>query len=248
MSPINEYLDFDEDKIIKKTFTGTETVPSYVPNITLNLQYGNPTCEPCTPMSAYSYKQYRITATNGTETVSPSSSELFGYSENDVDGKYPVYKNEYYFKGYGIVLNTDTGHRSERSAINRAIVLDKTQTATLEYNPLEYNPIDYTIKIADTSGESYNEDNHLNIYGNSSNSARATKLADWFSKYNHIIKNQTPAIFNWEIGGCAHVETQLWDDTTNKHYIAFSKLVEYNLEYNGAIRRSNIAHEVTAII
>ena len=30
----------------------------------------------------------------------------------------------------------------------------------------------------------------------------------------------------------------------NKHYIALSKLLEYNIEYNGAIRQSNIAHEV----
>ena len=59
-----------------------------------------------------------------------------------------------------------------------------------------------------------------------------------------MIKNQTPAIFNWEIGGWALVETQLWDDTTNKHYIALSKLLEYTIEYNGAIRQSNIAHEV----
>ena len=105
LSPLNEYLDFDEDKIIKKTFMGTEIVPSYAPDISLNLQYGNPICEPCTPMSAYSYKQYRITATNGTETVSPSSSELFGI----INGK-NAYKNEYYFKGYGQILVTDVEH------------------------------------------------------------------------------------------------------------------------------------------
>nr|DAP69840.1 MAG TPA: hypothetical protein [Caudoviricetes sp.] len=237
LSPLNEYLDFDENKIIKKTFMGTETVPSYAPDISLNLQYGNPTCEPCTPMSAYSYKQYRITATNGTETVSPSSSEFFGV----ISGK-NTYKNEYYFKGYGQILGSDTVRAY--GEINRAIALQETQTATIDYNPLDYNPIDYTINIANTSGESYNEDNHLNIYGNSSNSTRATKLSDWFSKDNHVIKNQTPAIFNWEIGSGAYVETQLWDDTTNRHYIAFSKLLEYNIEYNGAIRQSNIAHEV----
>ena len=125
-------------------------------------------------MSAYSYKQYRITATNGTETVSPSSSEFFGV----ISGK-NTYKNEYYFKGYGQILGSDTVRAY--GEINRAIALEK---------------------------------------------------------------KQTPAIFNWEIGSGAYVETQLWDDTTNKHYVAFSRLLEYTIEYNGAIRQSNIAHEV----
>lgn len=237
LSPLNEYLDFDEDKIIKKTFMGAETVPSYAPDIALNLQYGNPTCEPCTPMSAYSYKQYRITATNGTETVSPSSSEFFGV----VSGK-NTYKNEYYFKGYGQILGSDTGFTY--GEINRAISLEEIQTATLDYNPLEYNPINYTMNISDISGESYNEDNHLNVYGKTENSSRGYNLANWFSENNHIIKNQTPAMFNWGIGEWAKVETTLWDDRTNKNYIAFSRLLEYTIEYNGAIRQSNIAHEV----
>ena len=54
-------------------------------------------------------------------------------------------------------------------------------------------------------------------------------------------------MFNWGIGEWAKVETTLWDDTTNKHYIALSKLLEYNIEYNGAIRQSNIAHEVAGL-
>ena len=103
LSPLNEYLDFETDKIVKKTFEGARTTTTDV-NIPLNLQYGNPTCEPCTPMSAYSYKQYRITTTNGIETVSPASSELFG----TINGK-TAYKNEYYFKGYGQILGSDTG-------------------------------------------------------------------------------------------------------------------------------------------
>ena len=240
LSPLNEYLDFDEDKIIKKTFMGTETVPSYAPNITLNLQYGNPTCEPCTPMSAYSYKQYRITATNGIETVSPSSSKLFGTINGET-----AYKNEYYFKGYGQILGSDTGFTY--GEINRAISLEETQTATLDYNPLEYNPINYTMNISDISGESYNEDNHLNVYGKTENSRRGYNLANWFNENNHIIKNQTPAMFNWGIGEWAKVETTLWDDRTNKNYIAFSRLLEYTIEYNGAIRQTNIGHEVAGL-
>lgn len=240
LSPLNEYLDFDEDKIIKKEFDGSRDITTTDVNIPLNLQYGNPTCEPCTPMSSYSYKQYRITATNGTETVSPSYSELFGTINGET-----AYKNEYYFKGYGQILGSDAGFTY--GEINRAISLEKTQTATLEYNPLDYNPIDYTINVADTSGESYNEDNHLNVYGETENSRRGYNLANWFNEDNHIIKNQTPAMFNWEIGGWALVETQLWDDRTNKHYVAFSRLLEYNIEYNGAIRQSNIAHEVASL-
>ena len=85
------------------------------------------------------------------------------------------------------------------------------------------------------------------MYGKTENSSRGYNLANWFSGDNHIIKNQTPAIFNLEIGGWACVETQLWDDTTNKHYIAFSKLLEYTIEYNGAIRQSNVAHEVAGL-
>lgn len=240
LSPLNEYLDFDEDKIIKKEFDGSRNITTTDVNIPLKLQYGNPTCEPCTPMSAYSYKQYRITATNGTETVSPSTSELFG----TVSGK-TAYKNEYYFKGYGQILGSDIGYKYWE--INRAISLEETQTATLEYNPLEYNPIDYTINIGNTSGESYNEDNHLNVYGETKNSSRGYNLANWFSGNNHVIKNQTPAMFNWEIGEWAKVETLLWDDTTNKNYIAFSRLLEYTIEYNGAIRQTNIGHEVASL-
>lgn len=240
LSPLDEYLDFDEDKIIKKEFDGSRNITTTDVNIPLKLQYGNPTCEPCTPMSAYSYKQYRITATNGTETVSPSTSELFGA----VSGK-TAYKNEYYFKGYGQILGSDIGYKYWE--INRAISLEETQTATLEYNPLEYNPIDYTINIGNTSGESYNEDNHLNVYGETKNSSRGYNLANWFSGNNHVIKNQTPAMFNWEIGEWAKVETLLWDDTTNKNYIAFSRLLEYTIEYNGAIRQTNIGHEVASL-
>lgn len=240
LSPLDEYLDFDEDKIIKKEFDGSRNITTTDVNIPLKLQYGNPTCEPCTPMSAYSYKQYRITATNGTETVSPSTSELFG----TVSGK-TAYKNEYYFKGYGQILGSDIGYKYWE--INRAISLEETQTATLEYNPLEYNPIDYTINIGNTSGESYNEDNHLNVYGETKNSSRGYNLANWFSGNNHVIKNQTPAMFNWEIGEWAKVETLLWDDTTNKNYIAFSRLLEYTIEYNGAIRQTNIGHEVASL-
>ena len=236
LAPLNEYLDFETDKIVKKTFDGASTTTTDV-NIPLNLQYGNPTCEPCTPMSAYSYKQYRITATNGVETVSPSSSELFG----TIYGK-TAYKNEYYFKGYGQILGSDSSFTY--GEINRAISLEETQTATLDYNPLDYNPINYTMNISDISGESYNEDNHLNVYGKTENSRRGYNLANWFNENNHIIKNQTPAMFNWGIGEWAKVETTLWDDRTNKHYVAFSRLLEYNIEYNGAIRQSNIAHEV----
>ena len=87
----------------------------------------------------------------------------------------------------------------------------------------------------------------MNVYGQTENSTRGYNLANWFAETNHIIKNQTPAIFNWEIGGWACVETQLWDDRTNKNYIAFSRLLEYNIEYNGAIRQSNIAHEVANV-
>lgn len=239
LAPLNEYLDFETDKIVKKTFDGASTTTTDV-NIPLNLQYGNPTCEPCTPMSAYSYKQYRITATNGIETVSPSYSELFG----TINGK-TAYKNEYYFKGYGQILDSDSSFTY--GEINRAIALKEAQTATLDYNPLDYNPINYTINIADKKGENYTEDNHLNVYGKKVNSIRGYNLAYWFDETNHIIKNQTPAMFNWEIGGWACVETQLWDDTTNKHYIALSKLLEYNIEYNGAIRQSNIAHEVANV-
>lgn len=239
LSPLNEYLDFETDKIVKKTFEGARTTTTDV-NIPLKLQYGSPICEPCVPMSAYAYKQYRITATNGTETVSPSSSELFG----TINGK-TAYKNEYYFKGYGQILGYDTGFTY--GEINRAISLEETQTATLDYNPLEYNPINYTMNISDNIGENYIEDNHLNVYGQTENSTRAYNLANWFNETNHIIKNQTPAIFNWEIGGWACVETQLWDDRTDKHYVAFSRLLEYNIEYNGAIRQSNIAHEVASL-
>lgn len=239
LSPLNEYLDFETDKIVKKTFDGASTTTTDV-NIPLNLQYGNPTCEPCTPMSAYSYKQYRITATNGVETVSPSYSELFG----TISGK-TAYKNEYYFKGYGQILGADTGFAY--GEINRAISLEETQTATLDYNPLEYNPINYTMNISDISGESYNEDNHLNVYGKTENSRRGYNLANWFNENNHIIKNQTPAMFNWGIGEWAKVETTLWDDRTNKNYIAFSRLLEYTIEYNGAIRQTNIGHEVASL-
>ena len=240
LSPLNEYLDFDEDKIIKKTFEGARTITTTDVNVPLNLQYGNPTCEPCTPMSAYSYKQYRITATNGIETVSPSYSELFG----TISG-ITAYKNEYYFKGYGQILGSDIAYTY--GEINRAISLEETQTAMLDYNPLEYNPINYTMNVSDNIGENYIEDNHLNVYGQTENSTRAYNLANWFNETNHIIKNQTPAIFNWEIGGWAYVETQLWDDRTDKHYVAFSRLLEYNIEYNGAIRQSNIAHEVASL-
>lgn len=240
LAPLNEYLDFETDKIVKKTFEGARTITTTDVNVPLNLQYGNPTCEPCTPMSAYSYKQYRITATNGIETVNPSSSELFGTLNGET-----VFKNEYYFKGYGQTLGSDIA--DTYGEINRAISLKKTQTATLDYNPLDYNPINYTINVANKKGENYIEDNHLNVYGKTGNSIRGYNLANWFDETNHIIKNQTPAIFNWEIGGWACVETQLWDDRTNKNYIAFSKLLEYNIEYNGAIRQSNIAHEVANV-
>lgn len=240
LAPLNEYLDFETDKIVKKTFEGARIITTIDVNVPLNLQYGNPTCEPCTPMSTYSYKQYRITATNGIETVNPSSSELFG----TINGK-TAYKNEYYFKGYGRKLESESS--ITYGEINRAIALKETQTATLDYNPLDYNPINYTINVADKKGENYIEDNHLNVYGQTENSTRGYNLANWFDETNHIIKNQTPAIFNWEIGGWACVETQLWDDRTNKNYIAFSKLLEYNIEYNGAIRQSNIAHEVANV-
>ena len=240
LSPLNEYLDFDEDKIIKKTFDGTRTITTTNVNVPLNLQYGNPTCEPCTPMSTYSYKQYRMTATNGTEAVSPSSSKLFG----TINGK-KTYKNEYYFKGYGRKLESESSFTY--GEINRAIALKETQTATLNYNPLDYNPINYTINVADKKGENYIEDNHLNVYGRTENFTRGYNLTNWFNEKNHIIKNQTPAMFNWGIGEWAKVETILWDDRKNKNYIAFSRLLEYTIEYNGAIRQSNIAHEVAGV-
>ena len=232
LSPLNEYLDFGEDKIVKKSFTSVSATTDV--NVPLNLQYGNPTSEPCTPLSSYSYKKYSINESDQIETVDPKSSEYLG-----VKGGTAMYRNEYQYKGYGHLLGSDTG--GMYGEINRAISIEETQTATLQYIPLEYNSIDYSINM-NANGETYNEDNHLNIYDNAYNSARATRLSEWFSKDNHVIKNETPALFNWDIGEWANVETQKWKD--NKNYVAKSQLLEYTLTYNGALKQSNIAHEV----
>ncbi len=232
LSPLNEYLDFDEDKIVKKPFTSVSATTDV--NVPLNLQYGNPTSEPCTPLSAYSYKKYSVNEGSQEETASPSSSEYMGEVSGD-----PLYVNEYQFKNYGILLGSDTGWYY--GEVNRAFSLATTSTETLTYLPLGYDPIDYSINM-NTDGETYSEDNHLNIYDNAYNSARAARLSKWFSKDNHVIKNETPALFNWDIGEWANVETQMWKD--NKNYVAKSQLLEYTLTYNGALKQSNVAHEV----
>lgn len=235
LSPVNEYLDFSDDKIVKKQFVGKRNNETTNTDVPLSLQYGNPICEPCLTISGYKYKKYSANISNNTDSVSPSKSTNMGVDTGT--GK-NVYKLDYLFKGYGKAPSN-----VQASNINRAIVFSATETDILNYNPIEYNPVDVDIPLSNR-GEPYIEDNHLNSYEESTIKIRANNLKDWFVDGAHIIKNTTPALFNWNVGEFANVETQLWDDSTNKNYIAFSLLLEYNIEYNGTIKQSNIAHEM----
>ena len=245
LSPLNKYLDFDNDKIIVKTFTAARTSSPNV-NIPLKLQYGSPTLESCTPVSRYSYKQYvfSVHKENAYE-LSPATVNII------MDNKYIA---NYYYNGYGIgYIGTDHIPTQE---INRAIVpylYNSAESANENFNggiikvyPVNYEAISQQITLIPNVGEIYDEDNKLNVWDTSEIQARASELYNWFYDKNHVVKNQTPAMFNWEIGTFANCETPLFNNDGTK-YVATAMLLEYTIQYNGAIKQSNIAHEIGAI-
>ena len=250
LSPLNEYLDFDNDKIIVKTFTAERTSTPTV-NIPLKLQYGSPTLESCTPVSRYSYNQYvfSVHKENAYE-LSPATVSIIMET---------TYIADYYYNGYGVgykVNDDGTTNTIQTQEINRAIASyfygpaanpdELFNGGIIKVNPVNYEAIAQQITTSSKVGEIYDEDNKLNVWDTSEIRARASALSTWFDDKNHVVKNQTPAMFNWEIGTFANCETPLFNNDGTQ-YVAPAMLLEYTVEYNGAIKQSNIAHEIGAI-
>lgn len=241
LSPMNEYLDFDSDKIIKKEFTGARAVKPTI-NIPLKLQYGTPTAEVGKTISRYSYKQYIFNFNySGEYEMSPTNVTDMG-SNATADYRYML---EYLFNGYGTTQLIGDGEYALYEDINRAIDFSGDTSKIAKVTPLEYKGIDQQI-ILNQIGELYEEDNTLNIYNPDELSKRQAALTNWYQEENHIIKNQTPAMFNWELGTFANCETLMYNDDGTR-YVAPSMLIEYTMEYNGAIKQSNIAHEIKGL-
>lgn len=235
ISPYNEYLDFDEDKIIKKSFNAT--LPTKIDvEIPLTLQYGSPEFEFCAGLSNYTYKQYVLTLQSANAyTKSPDKSTRLGTANGNT-----YYKLEYNYDNYGTAENVIQD-------IKRGIKIDTSQNATISITPISYEGISQNVSTAtflqgSKQGELYDEDNKLNSRAETDMRERFDLLVKWFSNDNHIVKNTTPAMFNWKLGEFADCETLAYDG--ENHYKAPAMLIEYTMEYSGAIKQSNIAHEI----
>ena len=245
LSPNNEYLDFDSDKIIKKKFTASRPVNPEI-SVPLDIQYGQPEVSYCKVMSLYNYKEYIPVTTSNENAYTLSPQNIKPYTNSG--GKNYYYYN-FIFQKYGLVLGTDAFNTLQQE-INRAVGIAESNNLTLSILPLEFNTISHSLKgnyyDLGTQGEVYEEDNHLNAGTENEMQPRAAILSEWFADLNKIVNTTTPALFNWGIGEWAKVETTLWQDEENR-FIAYAQLIETTITYNGTIKQNNIAHSVQAV-
>lgn len=245
LSPQNQYLDFDDDKIITKEFWGF--AGQSVTEVPLKLQYGNPTIENVAPMSQYSYKRYSANISTSTEDVNPASTAVVGADEYG-----PWYRSEYLFPKYAVAVSDYAS-----DDINKAIrFVNSSSAQAVQVHPVEYSATDESIvsqKYGSTTsttaqiGEVYTEDNKLNVYPKDEIYNRLLALSTWFQSGLHTIKATTPALFHWNIDEWAMIETPLWDSSTNEPLTAMAQLLETEITYNGAVKQNIIARE-TAVV
>ena len=220
LSVINQYMDFDNDKIIVKDFS---TNANKTADISLKLQYKGVKLSPVLSCGGYSYKQYHtVMQPQNAYTKSPDVSESYGTG----------YRLTYYFDGYG-----DTTHNHD---IVHAVRASQSTGETISVTPISYEAISGYIQ-GQNKGEIFNEDNPLNSGGWESD--RMNALNDWFFDGMHVVENTTPAMFNWQMGTAADIETEAYN-TDGSHYTARAMLIECTMSYNGAIKQTNVAHEI----
>lgn len=249
LSPKNKYLDFDEDKIVCRDFIGAAYEEKAVATVPLTLQYGDPTIESVTPMSQYSYKQYSVKKTEQTEDITPASLTAVG-----ADSYGTWYKAEYQYPKYALAADED----AQSDDINRAIrFVQSSAERSLTVVDLDYSGIekslakqkyvDITAADTDYSGEVYSEDNTSNVYSEDEIYPRVVALSSWFSDNLHTVQSTTPALFHWDIGEWAFIETPLWDSDKDTPFTAIGQLLESEITYNGAVKQKIVVREALTL-
>lgn len=242
LSATAQYLDFENDKIIKKSFGDVfEQTPVF--DLPISLQYGTPTYELGQGMSQYSWKRYVATVQND-KVYTKSADEMHSVGETSAGTMYELIYN---YDGYGTAKMSNPSMIEE---INQGFELSTDTSHTLQVSPISYEGVSSSLVNKNVEGEVFEEDNKQNVFQieivNNFRTGYPMKkynnLIKYFKVKNGLVKTQTPALFNWEIGTLANCETMLYNE--NKHMVAKCVLCEMNLQYNGSLKQNIIARQV----
>lgn len=242
LSAMSQYLDFDTDKIIKKSF-GDIFTQTPVFNLPLKLQYGTPTYELGKNISQYTWKRYIATIHDEKAYVkSPDIAIPVG----EITGS-PVYQLTYNYDNYGTAQSSGEDLAGEE--ITQGFTYTTNPQFKIQVSPISYDATDGNLQNSAT-GDVYSEDNKQNVFQiEMINNVRSgypiikyKNLIKYFKAENGLVKTQTPALFPWEIGTLANCETLLYNG--DERMVAKCILCETNIQCNGAIMQSNIARQV----
>jgi hypothetical protein len=152
---------------------------------------------------------------------------------------------EYLFEDYAWAYDNSEGtSRANTGLLKRAYEATTIADAELYVVPIKHTSYDNIINI-NNIGEPFNEDNPINPYGLSEATAITRKdfLVEYFSNSSSISFDGLPAL-NVETGDIVEVETNLFDN--NGKRIKKNAMVVYiEINYNGSVKQSIKAHEVT---
>ena len=213
-------------------------------NLPLKLQYGTPTYELGTNISQYTWKRYIATIHDEKSYVkSPDITIPIGETG---DGE-TVYQLTYNYDNYGTTQNSEEALLNEE--LTQGFTFTPNSQFTVQVSPISYDAIDGLLQNS-AIGDVYSEDNKQNVFQiemiNNFRSGypiiKYNNLIKYFKAENGLVKTQTPALFPWEIGTLANCETLLYNG--DERMVAKCILCETNIQYNGAIRQSNIARQV----
>lgn len=208
-------------------------VDAYTPTVqqsfTAKTLFDYPKVTNGTDISTYNFKHY------GLELDQSSAYTKTPYLYFNIQGN-PVYR--YDFKGYG-QLADDT--ISAMGDVNYAISEVNT---TLQIYPMNYNGYD---NILDNKaiGESYVEDNQVNPFDKTTNTAqnRFAFLKQYFNKDCASLEFECLANPALETGDIISVITNLYD-TSGEQIQKDALVVQFEITYNGSMKEKIIAHEV----
>ena len=220
----NLYLDFWGGISPRKLCDAVDTGMMF----TNKTAYKPPEIQKSPSVSSYSFKTY--TAVENADkiyTKSPTSSY-------NISGK-TIYKTV--FDGYGRLQNVNIP-----SDINYCI---QNTNSNVDIIPISWNGVE-DIVVANTTGETYAEDNPLNIYGVGSPQIqeRYAYLCDYFNNSTVITVNSLSNLAI-DTGDIVYVETNLHEG--DKRLVKRGVVVGIELEYNGALKQKTIIHELGGV-
>lgn len=237
-----KYLDFSQNSAdVKEIFTDFFNTGYH---FGLNLQYENPNITKNENVSSYEFKTYFVQKNEEKKYLRKWNKYKKFYGSTVGENDFFLFF--YVFDRYGEAIGCESDiKRAVKGVAENSSYVPDEEDHQIEVIPIEKTSFDFAITNSQ-NGSAYIEDNPVNIFDKESQEMieKNENVCKYFNnKSDSIVLNVLPNV-SLETSDLITIDTNLFDTVGNR-IIKTAVIVENELKYNGSLRQTIKAHEVS---